>query len=162
MKRAKRWYVLAVANSGAELLRCTEAGFDRVKLLDQVASDFEDEREDVMSADVAQTGGRFVPTSTGSRTGQHTPRATFTNNDVASRGAFTEQYLGSLGQAVRDHVDTERTTLLVTMDEARFALFQAVSGLDEVAMPLDVAPNMTSNAQLWELSRERMREQWNA
>lgn len=158
MDTPQEWYVLAVADTGAELLRCTEADFEPVKLAAKVRSPLTPELDNVVSADVAQDGERYVPTDDGDRTGRHVPRATFTNNNVATRGAFTEQYLATLGDAVRDKVDTESTPLLVAMDEARFALFQTVSGLSEVAQPLDMSANMSSNAQLWELSRQRIRE----
>lgn len=158
MSQPKEWYVLAVADTGAELIRCTEADYEPVALAAKVASPLTGELDNIVSADVAQTGGRYVPTSDGERAGQQVPRATFTNNNVETRGAFTEQYLASLGDAVRDQVDTENTPLLVAMDEARFALFQTVSGLSEVAQPLDMTANTSSTAQLWELSRQRIRE----
>lgn len=153
---AKEWFVLALADTGADLLRCTPKGFESLPMNAEAMGSHGTQLDNEVAESVTTEGGRYVPTDSGHQTSDAVPRATFTNNDVAMRGADTEQYLTSVSQAVRQHMEARSGPLFVTMDPSRWALFQTVSGLDTLPERLDAVPQNASAQQLWELSKERV------
>jgi len=153
----KQWYVLAAADKGSELLRCTHDGFETVDLNPEAKRAFGTQLHNTVAADVAQQGGRYVPDGVPEAAPAATPRATFTNNDVRTRGADTEQHLRRLGDAVRDEMAQNDAPLFVAMDPAQFALLEAVSGLPSRMQRLDVPARSASVEQLFARSKELVR-----
>jgi len=153
---AKEWYVLALADTGSDLLHCTQEGFESVELIPESQDAFGTQLDNAVEASVAQEGGRYVPSETGHHTSDSAPRATFTNNNVRLRGAWTEQHLTRVAQAVREQIGEDEAPLVVAMDQSQWALFQTVSGFDELPQRLDAQPNSASKEQLWELSRQQL------
>jgi len=146
---ADTWYVLRVSPRDETLLRCTPTSHERVDL-PGTARPRNPAMDQSLTAERVETASPYAPEGARRHLDDAEPRGTHVVDDPAFEKDERERHFRELGQTLREMRREHEGPVVLAMDPARAAMFEAVGGVPVRAILPDVPASTPEN--LWRTS----------